>query len=237
MIELIRRGYRHFRNEDITSFISLSYEYMNRRIRFALWNRLGIGQFEELYDKEYYNRYLNEKQVQDAKNFNNVVQNQLDPKSVIDFGCGAGRFLISYDKQGIPVLGIDNHKEAIKISPLQDSKLEKHNLQKPYYPKQKYDVAYCIETLEHIPDEYSDVVISSIKRSASTAIVTAATPGQRGTLHLNEKQKEKWIKKFESHGFKYKNELTHYISDLIEVKEDYLKQNLMIFESSDDNME
>ena len=174
--------------------------------------------------------------MSDAKIFNDAIQDEFDPKSVIDFGCGVGRFLISYDKQGIPVLGIDNHKEALKISPLEDGKLRKHNLQKPYYPYKKYDMAYCIETLEHIPDECSDVVISSIKRSASTAIITAATPGQRGTLHINEMPQKEWIKRFESHGFVYKNKITESICESIDVEADYLTENLMIFESSEDKI-
>lgn len=234
MIELIQRGYDHLRNKGVNNFIILTYEYMDRRVRFALWNRLGIGQFEELYDAEYYNRYLNENQLSDAKIFNDAIQNEFDPKSVIDFGCGAGRFLISYDKQGIPVLGIDNHKQALKTSPLEDGKLEKHNFQKPYYPDKKYDVAYCIETLEHIPDECSDIVISSINRSASTAIITAATPGQRGTLHINEMPRKEWIDRFESHGFTYKNEITESIRESIEVEADYLTENLMTFESPEE---
>ena len=87
------------------------------------------------------------------------------------------------------------------MAPLPEDRLDRHDLQEPYYPGESYDVAYCIEVLEHIPEKYAETILDSIKRSASTAVVTAATPGQRGTLHLNELPRVEWIDRFESKGY------------------------------------
>lgn len=123
----------------------------------------------------------------------------LKPTSIIDIGCGPGNYLIPFSQNGNIIFGIDACPTAGKF--LDKTDFEKVDLRFPYIPKQKYDLALCIETAEHIEEEYADIFLDTVVSSADNIFFTAATPGQRGSYHFNEQPHSYWIKKFQERGY------------------------------------
>ena len=79
------------------------------------------------------------------------------------------------------------------------------------------DVAICLEVLEHIKEEYSDIAVGNVCNAGRTLVVSVARPRQAGEHHHTLKPKDWWLEKFAKHGFYPDN------SDTMEIF-DYLSQ-------------
>ncbi len=101
------------------------------------------------------------------------------PKSVVDVGCGVGSFLKVAVRMGVQdVLGIDGPwaTEYIKGLPFL-----LHGLTAPLSLGRKFDVTICLEVGEHIPHNYSQVLVRSLSNLAPCIVFSAAIPFQGGT--------------------------------------------------------
>ena len=134
-----------------------------------------------------------------------ILMQYFSPKSVIDLGCGCGQYIWRLrDWYGVEVHGVDGCPEAAKFGPT-----EIFDLREPYYPQRQYDLCMSIETLEHIEEEYAQVVVESIARCAPVAYITAAPPGQSGHHHINLQPQEYWRARFSEAGMEYDQALSH----------------------------
>jgi SAM-dependent methyltransferase len=195
-----------------------------------LWDRFGILSFEMLYPKEYYKTMLREAALRDAEQFGDVIQQEFNPSSIIDFGCGSGRFLMPFHNRGVDVHGVDASEDAIEESPIPDEHLEVYDLRQEYESDADYDVALCIEVLEHLPERAADNIIKTIASHAPIAVVTAAKPGDSGRHHINEQPRSYWIKKFDEQGMNYNEQIVEQIRNKMDTEElHWLEENLMIF--------
>jgi SAM-dependent methyltransferase len=121
------------------------------------------------------------------------------PKSVIDIGCSSGIYLLPYLDNGCSVLGIDGASKAnLHLLP---SSFRCVDLREPWTPPTKFDLALCIEVLEHIPEKYADLVVETICKCSDILFISAARKGQQGEGHLNCQDKPYWIEKFGKHGY------------------------------------
>jgi len=84
---------------------------------------------------------------------------QLENKSVLDIGCGAGIFSESLANHGANVTGIDASAELItaarehaELSCLTINYQHKTSGELRLKPEQQFDIITCMELLEHVPD-------------------------------------------------------------------------------------
>ena len=130
----------------------------------------------------------------------------LKPKSVIDIGCGIGTFLHVFKENGVDdILGVDgswvDRKELIKHIPLE--KFLETDLEKGYKADRKYDLALCLEVVEHLKEESVDAIVKSLTQLSDVIVFSAAIPGQFGQNHINEQWPEYWQKKFSKLEFEF----------------------------------
>jgi SAM-dependent methyltransferase len=233
-MSLLKQAREYYRHEGVLGLIFKGVVTAKDRILFVFWDKFNVISFDRLYGAEYYKKMLDEDALSDSRSFAREVQNRIDVNSVIDFGCGPGRFLLPFYEADVKIKGVDASSAAKSESVVPAERIKQHDLRQPLNTDKNYDVALCIEVLEHLPRHATETVVRSIAGASDIAIVTAAPPGQGGTHHVNEQPATYWINKFESTGMSYDESLTSELRSAIEPKElDWLSSNIMVFKHKD----
>jgi glycosyltransferase involved in cell wall biosynthesis len=122
------------------------------------------------------------------------IKQELDPKSVLDIGCGPGIYVDSLRDLGVEAVGIDvddrvHGKPHLTYQSLFD------------LTTQQAQVVICMEVAEHIAKEKENLVVERVVGAVEhTLIWTAAAPGQGGIGHINCKDKQIWADKLSEAG-------------------------------------
>ena len=127
----------------------------------------------------------------------------IQPRSVIDVGCGVGTWLAQFRDLGIgDVTGIDGdyvERAMLQIPPAQ---FIAQNLNEPLHVGRRFDLATCLEVGEHLEPERSAGLVHDLVTLAPIVCFGAAVPYQGGTDHLNERWQDEWIEMFGHHGYR-----------------------------------
>lgn len=117
-----------------------------------------------------------------------------------DFGCGPGKYVENFRKSGIEASGFDGNPITSKIPHCAVQDLTS-DFQFP-----AVDFLVCLEVCEHVPAQYENKLINTIDRhlnSNGKLILSWAVVGQGGTGHVNCRNNDYVIKKFEMLGYTY----------------------------------
>jgi SAM-dependent methyltransferase len=186
----------------------------------------------EIYDSEFFDR-RDAAAVESARAVAPLIYDLLHPHSVVDVGCGRGAWLRAFEECGVKhVQGFDGDyvdrerlliaREAFKPYDLSTlRKIDGH-----------FDLAICLEVLEHLPPEAGRNVVNALTEAASVVLFSAAVPGQGGTGHVNEQWPSYWRELFERRGYIFLDLLRRKIRDDQSVKFWY-RQNIMLFASEE----
>lgn len=158
-------------------------------------------------NKQHYNRnfyqgqsngsYISAKAV--IKELLTIVQ----PKSVVDVGCGVGTWLAAFKESSpeVTIQGFDGdyvNKEALWIAP---EFFTAANLEQPLVTNKRYDLAMSLEVAEHLQNSSSATFVASLVSLSDVILFSAAIPWQGGTNHINEQRPEFWANLFAQHGY------------------------------------
>lgn len=157
-------------------------------------------------------------------------------KSVIDFGCGNGYYLLGAMTAGANVFGFEySYEQCKEFIPIEiRDKIKYSDLSIPI-KTEKFDVALSFEVAEHLPEKKSDIFIDNLTSSSNSVVFSAAIPGQGGVDHINEQPKPYWIEKFKNRGFSYSQPDVDIIVNMfnnLQQKRKYInvmKRNVMFF--------
>lgn len=129
------------------------------------------------------------------------ISEKYRPESVLEIGCGNGAYLMLLKGLGAKkVLGIDRAPaEATAIDP---NEYVIHDVSKPLHLDAGYDLAICLELVEHLDDADAVRLLADIARHASGRIIfSAAEPGQPGHLHINCRPIGEWLQRWQTLGW------------------------------------
>ncbi|MDN3204699.1 class I SAM-dependent methyltransferase [Algoriphagus sediminis] len=155
----------------------------------------------------------------------------LNPKSIIDIGCGIGTWLSIAKELGVKdIKGVDGDYVDLKLlgKYLSQDEFHSHDLNQPLNLERKFDLCLCLEVAEHLKDSSADILIESLSHHSDTILFSAAIPGQGGQNHLNEQRPEYWIDKFRNQGYEVYDPIRPEFWDHPEVDVWY-KQNIFLF--------
>lgn len=168
-------------------------------------------------------------EIQQANQLGELLFDMYEPDSVVDMGCNSGIYLEPFLAKGCLVKGFDIEECSGACVPI-----TKQDLTEPFKPG-RYSLAICLETLEHIPDEKSEQVLSNLCSSSDKIIFSAAQPGAGGEGHVNLQPTSYWRKRFERMGFELCPLEMSFVCGRLKDKSGimrWLLNNLMIFRKS-----
>jgi len=119
-----------------------------------------------------------------------------------DFGCGNGKYVQKFRKDGIEAFGIDGNPKtsSFPFCSVQDLTSK--------FQLEPVNFLLCLEVCEHIPKEYEDVLLQTLDRHlvpGGTLVISWAIVGQPGFGHVNCQNNDYVISKFNSMGYSYEN--------------------------------
>lgn len=153
-----------------------------------------------------------------------AVLERFAPRSVLDVGCGTGKALAYFAERGLEVVGLEGSELAISKCPLKDH-IRCHNLNEPLDLGRRFDLVWSFEVAEHIHPRYADIFLETLVRHGDRVILSAATPGQGGEGHMNERPPEYWVEKFGALGFAFDAAAT----EILRALEERHSENMLAF--------
>lgn len=133
------------------------------------------------------------------------LHRRFEPESAVDWGCGAGLHAAALAALGVRVTGVDGvDVDADLCAPgvpyvMADLRHPIHTTSIPA----RYDLALCLDVMEHLAEEHADQALESITAGADLVILSCAPPGQGGHHHVNEQPRRYWVKKMRDIGWAY----------------------------------
>jgi SAM-dependent methyltransferase len=176
---------------------------------------------------------LNRGAMESAQAIVPLVIDLVQPRSVIDVGCGTATWLSVLHRHGVEdVLGVDGSyvDPAQLLIPAQD--FIAHDLSDPIQLARRFDLALSLEVAEHLPAASAPTLVKSLVDLAPVVLFSAAIPGQGGIHHVNERWPDYWAALFAEHGFIPVDAVRPRIWTNLAV-EPWYAQNMLLFVSRD----
>jgi len=112
--------------------------------------KTDYSKIAKTYNKRYSVNYLVniEKEIKNLIELNNY-------KSILETGCGTGRWISSLEEKGKEIFGIDYSFDMMKIPKSEKSALNLVNADAVYFPFKNYffDFIFCVNAIHHFPDK------------------------------------------------------------------------------------
>jgi len=156
---------------------------------------------KHLYDTVFYDQ-LRADSLASAHAVVPVLLEMYQPTSVVDFGCGEGAWLSVFVQRGVTdVFGLDGSYVRRERLLFDQTKFRPLDLADVKPLGRVFDLALCLEVVEHLHPTSADRLIAELVQCAPVVLFSAAVPGQGGTHHVNEQYLEYWIQRFQQRGF------------------------------------
>ncbi|MBP5976069.1 class I SAM-dependent methyltransferase [Brasilonema sp. CT11] len=225
-------------NKQLKAWVNESPSTRNINLIWYLIRQNGLKKIlsSYYYDNIFYEEHLGLKSGYEK--FAEIIFDQIDFKSVCDFGCGNGLLLKYLFDRGIQeIRGVDGSPFILNfVAPAIRDNISILDL-KDDQDLGSYDLVISTEVAEHIPKTKSGAFVRNISRSALKIIIfTAAHPGQWGDGHINCQPRSFWIKLFEKEGWVYNEPKTKVFIDLLKSKQEikatipWIIDNIMLFD-------
>lgn len=154
------------------------------------------------YDYIFY-KHQHDTSFQAARVIVPFIIETLQPKSVIDVGCGTGAWLYWFERYGIQdYVGVDGEYVVRSNLMISEEKFVEHDLTRPLMFDRTFDLAICLEVAEHLPENCAERLVDDLTRLSHQILFSAAIPFQGGTHHIHERWQSYWIDKFHKRDYK-----------------------------------
>jgi len=151
-------------------------------------------------------KYIHSEEIHNLKTPTSItplIMEVLNPKSVLDVGCGLGTWLKSFEQLGVhEILGVDSNWVDRKMLKILPNQFYVHDLTEPLNLQRKFDLVISLEVAEHVDESLSKQFVQSLVNHGDLILFSAAIPGQGGQHHVNEKWLSAWVEIFKLFNYK-----------------------------------
>lgn len=151
---------------------------------------------------EAFHERLKQGSLRSAREIVPLFLKYIQPRSVVDVGCGLGSWLSVFKDFGIAdCLGLDGdyvNTDKLEISLEQ---FQPFALDTPLKLDRTFDLVVSLEVAEHLPPESARTFIASLTDLGSVVLFSAAIPLQGGTNHVNEQWPSYWAQLFQERDY------------------------------------
>ena len=131
-----------------------------------------------------------------------IVMDLVQPRSVIDLGCGPGAWLAVFKQAGVEtVLGVDGDfidRTSLQIAA---AEFQAHDLNIPFAAPKRYDLAMSVEVGEHLKPASARMFVGELAGLSDVVLFSAAIPYQGGDGHINQQWPSYWAALFKERGY------------------------------------
>jgi SAM-dependent methyltransferase len=171
---------------------------------------------------------------QEAKNRQSAVRvldalfEYVQPRSVLDVGCGLGTWLrVALDRGIQDVLGIEGPWLDARLLQVDAARIRNADLEQGFDLGRRFDLVICLEVAEHLSPAAADRLIASLASHSDVVLFSAAIPFQGGHHHVNEQFPDYWVERFARHGLRAIDCLRPRLWDCPEILW-WLRQNMLV---------
>ena len=155
-----------------------------------------------IYDNNFFACQLDLRN-QSAKEIATFMYKLIEPKSVVDVGCGLGSWLSSFRELGVrKILGFDGDYIDTDRLLIPKDYFTKMDLSNPIPIEETFDIAICLEVAEHIQKISEKKLVGFLTSLSPIVLFSAAIPGQGGQGHVNEQWPTHWSNIFEEYNYR-----------------------------------
>jgi len=127
----------------------------------------------------------------------------VQPRSVVDVGCGTGSWLAVVTENGVPrIVGIDGDwidRDQLEFPA--EYFVARDLVHDRIALDERFDLAVSLEVAEHLPAEMAASYVRELVGLAPVVLFSAAVPFQGGTGHRNEQWPTYWERLFRAHDY------------------------------------
>jgi len=139
-----------------------------------------------------------------------IILETFPSQKVLDIGSGEGAWPAEFARFGCEVLAVDGEyvdRERLRVPPNDFLGLDLRLPLPQTVVNWGADLVVCLEVAEHLPADRGPSFIKDLCNSSHRIVFSAATPGQGGHGHINERPHTYWKELFENEGFTVSTEL------------------------------
>jgi SAM-dependent methyltransferase len=129
----------------------------------------------------------------------------LEPRSVVDVGCGTGSWLKVFCEHGIDdVLGLDGNEIDPSLLEIGADEFRVVDLRDDLRLDRRFDLALNLEVAHYLPAESATQLVGNLCALASAVLFSAAIPGQGwdgAGQHGNKQWPDYWAERFDEYGY------------------------------------
>lgn len=131
-----------------------------------------------------------------------LLSRNLDPKSILDIGCGRGTWLGEWRKIGIEdCAGVDGPYVDRQSLAIPAESFVAADLSRPLNVRRSFDLVQSLEVAQCIEAAFADQFVDNLCSHGELIVFSAAVPGQGGERHVNEQPLEYWRDRFAARGY------------------------------------
>jgi hypothetical protein len=153
-----------------------------------------------MYDGGFYDRQMHGSR-RSAERVVPMVLSLIQPKSVIDVGCGVGTWLSVFHEQGIQITGIDGEYVERQKLFIPAERFCPSDLGRKISHQSRHDLVVSLEVAEHLPARRAAGFVADLVALGPVILFSAAIPGQGGHHHVNEQWPDYWRDLFAKHDY------------------------------------